>query len=371
MNPQTSPSGASVIPTVRYRDVGAAIAWLQKAFGLEPHRVVKDSLGNVLYGEVTFGSGMVMIAPVQDSPFGKLMVQPDEVGGVETQICYLPVADTKAHYARAKAAGAEIIFDIDADRDGGGYSCRDPQGHVWNFGTYDPWDREPAVRETPRARSRVPVALLALLIAGTAVYFIAPMREALRGPASAMLSRVAAAIEPAQAKQASDPERDRLTDGARGELHDQLTRERVARADAEQMLKDLREELVRERRSREAAEIAAREARSQAPDGGAGGGTSRAETAAAEARGELAKARAALQVAAEKLARAEKDKEAIEKSTKDALAQFTQLRSAREAAEHAARQAKELAARERSRRMAVERTLRLAKTSPYTPYPLE
>ena len=22
---------------------------------------------------------------------------------------------------------------------GRGYSCRDPEGHIWNFGTYDPW----------------------------------------------------------------------------------------------------------------------------------------------------------------------------------------------------------------------------------------
>ena len=139
MNLQSNSSGASVIPTVRYSDVGTAIEWLQEAFGLEPHRIVRDCQGNVLYGELTFGHGMIMVAPVQDSPLGKLMVQPDQVGGVETQICYLPVSDTKTHYARAKAAGAEIVLDLGADQGGGGYSCRDPQGHVWNFGTYDPW----------------------------------------------------------------------------------------------------------------------------------------------------------------------------------------------------------------------------------------
>jgi uncharacterized glyoxalase superfamily protein PhnB len=43
-------------------------------------------------------------------------------------------------YARAKAAGAEIVMEIE-DQDYGGrlYSCRDPEGHLWNFGTYDPW----------------------------------------------------------------------------------------------------------------------------------------------------------------------------------------------------------------------------------------
>jgi uncharacterized glyoxalase superfamily protein PhnB len=27
----------------------------------------------------------------------------------------------------------------DEDYGGRGYSCRDLEGHLWNFGTYDPW----------------------------------------------------------------------------------------------------------------------------------------------------------------------------------------------------------------------------------------
>jgi uncharacterized glyoxalase superfamily protein PhnB len=53
------------------------------------------------------------------------------------------VDDADAHYARAAAAGAEIVLDIvDEDYGGRGYSCRDPEGHLWNFGTYDPWARD-------------------------------------------------------------------------------------------------------------------------------------------------------------------------------------------------------------------------------------
>ena len=60
--------------------------------------------------------------------------------GVGTQSAYVIVEDADAHYARAKAAGAEIVVEIE-DQDYGGrlYSCRDPEGHLWNFGTYDPW----------------------------------------------------------------------------------------------------------------------------------------------------------------------------------------------------------------------------------------
>ena len=41
------------------------------------------------------------------------MTQPADTGGAETQICYLFVADATAHCARAKAAGAEIVLDIE------------------------------------------------------------------------------------------------------------------------------------------------------------------------------------------------------------------------------------------------------------------
>jgi uncharacterized glyoxalase superfamily protein PhnB len=37
-------------------------------------------------------------------------------------------------------AGANIVDD-DAKMDygGAGYSCRDLEGHLWYFGSYDPW----------------------------------------------------------------------------------------------------------------------------------------------------------------------------------------------------------------------------------------
>jgi len=50
------------------------------------------------------------------------------------------VADVDVHYARAKAAGAEIVFDIKTQDYGGrDYTVLDLEGHVWTFGSYDPW----------------------------------------------------------------------------------------------------------------------------------------------------------------------------------------------------------------------------------------
>ena len=42
-------------------------------------------------------------------------------------------------YGRALEAGAKILLDIkDEDYGGRGFTCRDPEGHVWSIGTYDP-----------------------------------------------------------------------------------------------------------------------------------------------------------------------------------------------------------------------------------------
>jgi uncharacterized glyoxalase superfamily protein PhnB len=131
---------ATIIPALRYRDALAAIEWLCAAFGFEKNAVYAE--GNVvLHAQLTFGNGMVMIGSVEnDSAWGRHMVQPDETGQRETQSACVIVTDADAHYARAKAAGAQIVIDMADQHYGGrGYACRDPEGHLWWFGSYDPW----------------------------------------------------------------------------------------------------------------------------------------------------------------------------------------------------------------------------------------
>jgi uncharacterized glyoxalase superfamily protein PhnB len=133
---------ATVIPCLRYRDAPAAIEWLCRAFGFEKQLVVSNEDGTIAHAQLGFGNGMVMLGSVVESEFGRLMRQPDEIGGAETQAPYVIVSDADAVYARAKAAGAKIVLEIkDEDYGGRGFTCRDREGHVWNFGTYDPWGR--------------------------------------------------------------------------------------------------------------------------------------------------------------------------------------------------------------------------------------
>ena len=131
---------SNIIPTLRYANAKAAIDWLCDSFGFERHLVVPGEGNHIEHAQLRYGNGMIMLGTATDDGFGKLQKTPAAVGGVGTQSPYIIVPDADVHFNRAKANGATIVDDIrDHDYGGRGYSCRDPEGHVWSFGTYDPW----------------------------------------------------------------------------------------------------------------------------------------------------------------------------------------------------------------------------------------
>jgi len=132
-------SGSTLIPCLRYRDAPKAIEWLGRAFGLEPQLVVPGDDGVIHHAQLRLGQGMVMLGSVMDSEYGRLMKEPQAVGG-GTQSVYLVVREVDAVYARCIAAGAKIAMPLEAkDYGGKGFGCLDPEGHLWSIGDYDPW----------------------------------------------------------------------------------------------------------------------------------------------------------------------------------------------------------------------------------------
>jgi len=141
MSKAAAATRSTLIPCLRYRDALAAIDWLCEVFGFEKQAVYTNPDGSVAHAQLVLGGGMLMIGSVvAESEWGKLIRQPDEIGGDETQSPYLIVADADQGYERAQAAGAEIVIDIKFEDYGGrGFSCRDLEGRLWSIGTYDPW----------------------------------------------------------------------------------------------------------------------------------------------------------------------------------------------------------------------------------------
>ena len=133
---------ATVIPGLRYRNASQAIEWLCRAFGFQRHLVVPGEGDTIAHAQLSLGNGMIMLGSARDDEFGRLQRTPAALRGA-TQSPYLIVDDADAVYASAKAAGADMVMDIvDQDHGGRGFSCKDPEGHLWNVGTYNPWTDE-------------------------------------------------------------------------------------------------------------------------------------------------------------------------------------------------------------------------------------
>lgn len=133
--------GGSMIPTLRYTDGAAAIEWLCGAFGFERHLVVPNEDGSIAHAELTLGDAMIMLGSAEgEGDYPKWVQPPAHVGDVVSVGLYVIIEDVDAHHARARDHGAEILLPLtDQDYGGRDYTCRDLQGYVWTFGSYNPW----------------------------------------------------------------------------------------------------------------------------------------------------------------------------------------------------------------------------------------
>jgi uncharacterized glyoxalase superfamily protein PhnB len=125
--------GPQVWPSLRARDARALIRFLVDAFGFEE---------TVVYGE----GSRVDHAQLSWPPGGGIMLgsartddTPSEVGATDPGMfgAYAVTDEPDALYARAKAAGADIIREpYDTDYGSRDFAARDPEGNRWSFGTY-------------------------------------------------------------------------------------------------------------------------------------------------------------------------------------------------------------------------------------------
>jgi uncharacterized glyoxalase superfamily protein PhnB len=132
-----------IILSIGYRDAKAAIKWLCQAFDFTQDAVYETEEGKVAHAELTYKGNMIMLGSSdRGSEFSRLIRHPGEIGGFVTQSPYIIIDDSEidAHYEKAKKYGADILMELESQDYGGkNYTCRDPEGHIWNFGSYDPW----------------------------------------------------------------------------------------------------------------------------------------------------------------------------------------------------------------------------------------
>jgi uncharacterized glyoxalase superfamily protein PhnB len=133
-------SKSTIFPALRYKDAPAAMEWLCKVLGCTKHAVYANEDGTIAHAELALGGGMIMLGSTKDDAYGNRFKSPEETGGLETCSVFITVADADVVYARAASAGA-VIARLIQDMDYGSreFTIRDPEGHSWSVGTYDPW----------------------------------------------------------------------------------------------------------------------------------------------------------------------------------------------------------------------------------------
>lgn len=128
----------TIIPTFRYEHPKAAIDFLVEAFGFERNAVHEED-GVVTHAQLTWGDGMIMLGQAREDGYDSLVTTAAKAGK-PTSSPYITVDDPYAHAEQARAAGAEIVMEPEEqDYGGANYAARDPEGNLWNFGSYDPW----------------------------------------------------------------------------------------------------------------------------------------------------------------------------------------------------------------------------------------
>jgi uncharacterized glyoxalase superfamily protein PhnB len=122
----------TIVPILRYEDARAAIRWLCAAFGFVELFSVPETGPVVRHARLELAGNVIMLGSVRS---GERVVSPRGLG-VATQALCVSVDDVDAHFARARAAGAEITSPpADTDFGSRDYHARDPEGHPWTFAT--------------------------------------------------------------------------------------------------------------------------------------------------------------------------------------------------------------------------------------------
>ncbi len=130
----------TVIPMLAYEDGVAALDWLGRAFGFRERARMLSPDGRLSHGEMEAGDGVLMLAtPSPDYQGPKKHRESCAAANRWSQVPYIIdgvlvyVPDVRAHYKRAKQAGARILTEPEGDAPGLRYRAEDLEGHRWMF----------------------------------------------------------------------------------------------------------------------------------------------------------------------------------------------------------------------------------------------
>jgi uncharacterized glyoxalase superfamily protein PhnB len=131
----------AIVPMISYEDVAAAATWLVEVFAFTETVRFTGEDGRPSHVELQLGNGVVMLGnPSPDYRGPRRHAEECEqarkwlASGYIVDGVHAYVEDVDAHFARAKAAGATILSELEdlpwGDRH---YRVEDLEGHRWMF----------------------------------------------------------------------------------------------------------------------------------------------------------------------------------------------------------------------------------------------
>ena len=125
---------------ISYEDGIGAMEWLANAFGFRETARLTTSDGRLTHGEMRAGDGLIMVAsPTPDYRGPKRHREACEQARLWSKVPWVIdgvlvfVDRLERHFARAKAAGASILSEIEEGPPGRRYRAEDLEGHRWFF----------------------------------------------------------------------------------------------------------------------------------------------------------------------------------------------------------------------------------------------
>lgn len=129
-------TGSIVIPCLRHHDAKRMISSLCDAFAFHPQAVQEDRVEGIAPGR------LMLRRQHGDAQFRALATTPSAGSGLprrrsaarpEARIwrCPTPTPSTTRRSLPVRRSPSQ-------DEGGGGFSCRDPEWHLWNVGAYGP-----------------------------------------------------------------------------------------------------------------------------------------------------------------------------------------------------------------------------------------
>ena len=131
-----------IVPFLGYEDAEAAIEWLERAFGFaEDREARREHEGTITHAELDLDGATIYLSTPRDYASPRRLRETSDLARraydnpwvIDGH--FVEVDDVGAHHARAVAAGATVLRELEEPGIGFRiYTAEDPEGHRWMFG---------------------------------------------------------------------------------------------------------------------------------------------------------------------------------------------------------------------------------------------